>query len=304
MSRPSVSVVVPLYNHEKYIAAALDSVLCQSLPAAEIIVVDDGSTDGSAAIVERYARSHQQIRLWRHPNQGAHYTINTGIHLASGQYVAILNSDDAYAPHRLRECAGILAAQHDVTAVATGLEFMDDGGRPLRNAWYEGARAFYEEAGDLALALANGNFIMTTSNLVLCRSVFAEAGYFSGLRYAHDLDFLLRLLLTGKRIHLIDRPLMRYRLHAANTIKEDGLKVRAEWASVVAYFAYSLFSRRPVAAETWLYYQRLLQVAERHQLTKLIFMFLGFFQTLPPGEASSEAFLRHPEFRQRIMEIA
>ena len=304
MSHPSVSVVVPLYNHEKYLAVALDSVLDQSLPATEIIVVDDASTDGSAAIAQRYAERNPQIRLLRqHPNQGAHCAINTGIHMADGEYVAILNSDDAYVADRLRECAEVLTARQDIAAVATDLEFVNDRGTLVRNVWYEKARAFHRETGDLALALANGNFIMTTSNLVLRRSVFAEVGEFRGLRYAHDLDFLLRLLLAGKHIHLIERPLARYRLHATNTIKENDLKVRAEWASVVAYFAYSLFARRPAVRETWDYYRRLLQIAERHQLTKMIFMFLAFFQTLPPGEATSEAFLHHPEFQRHIMEI-
>lgn len=304
MSHPAISVVVPLYNHERYIAAALDSVLRQSLPAAEIIVVDDGSTDGSAAVAQRYAEQNPQIRLSRHPNQGAHSAINTGVGMARGEYVAILNSDDVYASDRLRECAKVLVANPDVAAVATALEFVDDDGTAVANPWYEQAKAFYGEIGDLGLALADGNFIMTTSNLVLRRSVFAEVGGFHGLRYAHDLDFLLRLIIAGKGIHLVDRALLHYRLHATNTIKEDHRNVRAEWASAVSCFAHKLFARRPPTPETWEYYRRLLRIAERHQLTTMIFMFLAFFQTLPPGEATSDAFLHHPEFQRHIMDIA
>jgi glycosyltransferase involved in cell wall biosynthesis len=303
-SLPSVSVVVPLYNHEAYLACALDSILCQTLPDAEVLVLDDGSTDGSAAIARRYAGRHPQIRFSSHANRGAHHTINAGIEAARADYVAILNSDDAYAPERLRECIGALARRPDAAAVATGIEFMDEAGRPTHNAWYEQACAFYAEAGDLALALANGNFIMTTSNLVVRRSVFAELGGFHGLRYAHDLDFLLRLLAAGRKIHLIDRALLRYRMHDANTIREDHRKVRAEWASVVSCFAHQVFAHRPPAPETWDYCRRLLAIAERHQLTRMMFMFLAFFRSLPPGAATSDAFLHHPEFQRHIMELA
>lgn len=304
MLLPAISVVVPLYNHERYIAAALESVLCQSLPAAEIIVIDDGSTDASAAVVERYAERHANIRLSRHPNRGAHSAINAGIGMARGEYVAILNSDDIYTSDRLRECAEILTHRDDIAAAASGLEFIDDDGGTVHNPWYEQAHAFYKEIADLGLALANGNFIMSTSNLVLRRSVFAEIGTFHGLRYAHDLDFLLRLVVAGARIHLIDRPLLRYRLHATNTIKENHRNVRVEWASAVSCFAYALFARRAPAPETWEYYRRLLRITERHQLTPMVFLFLGFFRTLPPNEVTADAFLRHPEFHRHVMEIA
>jgi glycosyltransferase involved in cell wall biosynthesis len=304
MTLPTVSVVVPLYNHQRYIAAALDSVCRQSLRPDEVVVVDDGSTDSSPCVVQQYAAANPTVRLRRQSNQGAHHAINTGMSEARGDIVAILNSDDAYAPERLHECVQVLKERDDIAAVATALDFMDDAGRAIPNPWYESARRYYDEVRDLAIALANGNFIMTTSNLVLRRSVAIELGGFKALRYAHDLDFLLRLLAEGKRIHLIDRPLLRYRLHAHNTIKEDHRKVRAEWASVLASFAYQLSNRRAPGGDTWQYFRLLLGVAERHQLTALLFMFLAFFATLPEGEVSSDAFLHHDEFRRQIIELA
>lgn len=304
MTFPTVSVIVPLYNHEGYIAAALDSVFRQSLRPDEVVVVDDGSTDSSPHLVQQYAEANPIVRLQRQSNQGAHHAINTGMSEARGDIVAILNSDDAYAPERLHECVRVLNEHDDVAAVATALDFMDDTGRAIRNPWYETARAYYHQVQDLGIALANGNFIMTTSNLVLRRSAVVELGGFKALRYAHDLDFLLRLLVAGKNIHLIDRPLLRYRLHAHNTIKEDHRKVRAEWASAVASFAYQVSKRRSPSADTWQYFRLLLSIAERHQLTPLIFMFLAFFATLPEDQVSSDAFFQHDEFRRHIIELA
>ncbi len=300
----SISVVVPLYNHQRYIEHALDSVLMQTLQANEIIVIDDGSQDDSAAIVEKYAKRESHVVLWRQANQGAHQAINTGIHLSRGEYVAILNSDDAYDSDRLSACVDYLARNPMVAAVATGLEFMDADGRAIENAWYAEVSAFYRRHEDIALALANGNFIMTTSNLVIRRSTFGKMGYFSSLRYAHDLDFMLRLLLSGQTLHILDRPLLRYRMHATNTIKENAAQVRLEWAAVVSFYIHSLMHRQLVGIDAWKAYQQLLDVAERHRLERLILLFLAYYAKLSPERTRSDAFLADPEFMRVLLETA
>ena len=176
----------------------------RSLRPSEIIVVNDGSTDGSERIMSEILHHHPDIVFWSQPNQGAYQAINAGIHRATGDLVAILNSDDCYHPQRLKRCAQVLAASTKITAVTTALDFMDASGKKVKNRWYERNRSFYDKEGDLPLALMNGNFFMTTSNIVIRRSVFQDIGYFAPLRYVHDLDFFLRLLVHGKHIH-IDR---------------------------------------------------------------------------------------------------
>ena len=94
-----VSVVIPSYNHAAYIREAVDSVLSQSLSDLELIVVDDGSQDESLDILAGY--SDRRFHLYTQLNQGAHAAINRGLHAAAGDYLAILNSDDAYHPQRL-----------------------------------------------------------------------------------------------------------------------------------------------------------------------------------------------------------
>src|SRR5262249_36342402 len=154
-----VSVIVPLYNHARYIAETLRSALVQSLPAHEIVVVDDGSTDDSAAIVEEMRGRHPEIRLWSKENGGAHSAINAGIQHATGDLIAILNSDDVYHPDRLAAMLQVLAGDPTADAVVTGLAFIDDDGRATRNSWYEDGVAFHRRTRDLALTLVNGNFL-------------------------------------------------------------------------------------------------------------------------------------------------
>ena len=291
-----VSVVIPLYNHERFIAQTLESVYRQSAIPKEVIVVDDGSQDASLAITRQAAQSHPETIIWSHPNQGAHYTINAGIHRATGEFVAVLNSDDIFHPERLAQCLALFDADPQLTAVCTGISFIDDNGNTIQNSWYEQARAFYNQIGDLSLALINGNFFMTTSNLIVRRSVFKEVGYFSNLRYAHDLDFFLRLLLNGKHISFHDKPLLTYRIHPTNTISEGILRVKVEWAAVVAFFVYNKWRRN----KNWKYASDLLKITDHHTLTRLLMFFFAFFQSLPPDNLSCDAFTQDSEFLRFI----
>ncbi len=105
MSRCTVSVIIPCYNHERYISEAIFSALGQSYSPTEIIVVDDGSSDRSPDVVRAISIERPNVIFWSHRNRGAHHTINAAIHRADCDLVAILNSDDRYAPRRLERIA-------------------------------------------------------------------------------------------------------------------------------------------------------------------------------------------------------
>jgi glycosyltransferase involved in cell wall biosynthesis len=297
--RSDVSVIVPVYNHERYIGAALASVLGQSVRPREILCIDDGSTDGSARVVEVIAREYSEIRFWSRPNRGAHHTLNEGIDAAVGTYVAILNSDDVFHPGRLARCLAVLDARPNVDVVGTGIDFVDGEGRRIKNPWYEAACAFHREAGDLGLALVHANLLMTTSNVVARRAVFDDVGAFDDLRYAHDLDFFLNLVAKGKRLAMVRRPLIQYRFHGANTISEAHTNVRLEWAAVAAVFARRLqvgADRRRAGPE---YQQKLREIMDRHGLGPAVSLLLRWLERTPssdpvpsPGTCLADAALR------------
>jgi len=295
---PSVSVVVPLYNHERFIAAALYSVFNQSHPAREIIVVDDGSSDTSFGVLQSLAQGRPEMVIWRSRNRGAHNAINAGVQRATSELVAILNSDDEYEPDRLRSVAAAFQADGKLDALATGLRCIDNDGAPVANAWYEGALAYYRQEGRLGRSLINGNFVVTTSNLVARRGLFDVIGGFSNFRYAHDLDFFLRLVSSERRFRILDDVMLRYRTHASNTISEGHDKVKVEWAVVTALFAHDMARRSGVATIS-----ELLDVLRQHGLDRVVLFLLAYFAHRPPRGIGADELFADPEAMKIVREM-
>jgi glycosyltransferase involved in cell wall biosynthesis len=126
---PKVSVVIPVYNREKYVRSAVDSILSQTFSDFELLVIDDGSTDGSIAVVQSY--SDPRIRFVRNnTNLGVSATRDKGIQLARGEYLAFLDSDDCAYPDRLRKQTAFLDNHPDYAAVGSWSEWMSEEGHP------------------------------------------------------------------------------------------------------------------------------------------------------------------------------
>lgn len=110
--QPFISVLVPVYNVEEYVEACLDSLLAQDFEDFEAIVIDDGSTDGSAALVDHYASSDPRVRVIHKENAGYGAALNLGLAHAKGEYIAILESDDVMCVHALAHMAHIARTHH------------------------------------------------------------------------------------------------------------------------------------------------------------------------------------------------
>jgi glycosyltransferase involved in cell wall biosynthesis len=297
---PRVSVVIPLYNHARFIAEAVESAIAQGDLVREIVVVDDGSIDESAVIMQRLCDRESRIVFWSQPNRGAHAAINAGLQRATGDLVAILNSDDAYLPDRLPALVATLASEPAADIAASGLVFVNEAGEAIDNPWYEAARGFYRSCGDLATALINGNFLMTTSNYLFRRSLLDEVGLFAPLRYMHDVDFGLRAIASGKRFALVDKPMLRYRMHSGNTIREDHGQVRMEWAVVAASFLASRWGRGQRGPIDWNQMIGVTDVLQRHQLLRAVQLCLMYLSHHPSDTLERSPLLADQEFRSAL----
>ena len=214
---PRVSVIIPAYNHEAYIGEAIASVLAQELADFELIIIDDGSTDATRERISGFSDS--RITFLTQENRGAAATLNRGLELARGRYLAILNSDDRYHPERLQRLASALADRPEAGLAVSAVRVIDPAGRPTAAAWLERGLKYYRKSGDLFAAVIRDNFVCTSSNLFFDRKLLAKTGPFLPLRYCHDLDFILRARIDGE-IFFCEQELLDYRVHESNTIKE------------------------------------------------------------------------------------
>jgi glycosyltransferase involved in cell wall biosynthesis len=232
-SHPLVSVIIPAYNHEKFIGAAVDSVLSQSITDLELIVINDGSTDQTGEIVQNY--TDKRMTYYYQENRDAYNTINRGLGLAKGKYIAILNSDDVFTSNRLER---LLKCQEDTCAkcIITDVIPLSDSGEEFTdpefgwNIWHQKNRNYYFECGDIYTAFLKGNFMVTTSNLFMTAEAMTKTGEFCSLRYLHDYDYIFRLMLScpGKVHYLAGEKLLYYRIHSGNTLGEAAITGREQ----------------------------------------------------------------------------
>lgn len=296
-----MSVVIPLYNHARYIEETLRSAMAQGQALREIIVVDDGSSDDSLAVAQALALNDERLIVWSQPNQGAPAAINHGMARATGEFIAILNSDDIFETERLATLTALLVANPGSDLAGSGLSFINGESQPIRDAWYEETLAVFERNRDIPLSLIEGNFLMTTSNLLFRRSLISRIGGFRNFRYAHDLDFLLRIQAYGGGIIIEPRNLMRYRRHQANTINEQHGNVRVEWAMVAAIHLHEwmALSRQPLDARRLLAFER---IFERHQLSMAVHLVLAKLRTVPIGLDGTMSILNDRAFLEIVRE--
>lgn len=236
---PLVSVLMPAYNHAPYVRAAVESVLGQTYGNLELVVIDDASMDETWEVLQSFEDA--RLRRYRHDaNQGAHATLNEALGLARGEFVAIINSDDVFAPDRIAAC---LETLHDTDAdlVGSDIVLIDAAGEPVPEHWW--VRAFSDlkrvwiETGDWHATMLHGNVFMTTSNCVFRRSWLEAVGDFRDLRYVLDYEWLLRGLIKDRRLAWLDAPLLHYRLHESNTISERPLAANLECAAMLRALA-------------------------------------------------------------------
>lgn len=250
-----VSVIIPAYNHERFVGAAVESVLGQSHPDIELIIINDGSTDRTGEIVQSYRDDRIVYRY--QDNRDAYNTINRGLSMATGDYIAILNSDDVYFSSRLER---LIAARLETGAeclFTNVVPISDEGGEYTDpafgwNVWHRKNRDFYRECGDLYVAFLKGNFMVTTSNLFMTAAAAGKVGGFCSLRYLHDYDYIFRMMLAypGKVRYLADEKLLYYRIHAGNTLSEAAITGREQDRQVIRKYMLAALPEecRPFAA--------------------------------------------------------
>ena len=229
-----VSCIIPCYNGERFLGKAIESVIAQTLSPAEIIVIDDGSTDDSAAVAARYA---DRVEYLRQDNAGPAAARNRGIELTHGDFVAFLDADDLWHPEKLERQAARFAARPELEACVTHL-----------TAFWEAEVRHEQEAlqGHVLTRSRLPGYVLQT--MLACRSAFVKAGMLNpALRFGEDTEWFIRARDEGVVLEMMPDVLVFRRFHANNLTRSRGNK--ALKSGILEMVQSSLERRRQTAID-------------------------------------------------------
>jgi glycosyltransferase involved in cell wall biosynthesis len=234
---PRFSVIIPAFNAAATLARAIDSVLAQTWPAHEIIVVDDGSTDATADVAARYGDA---VRLIRQTNRGVSVARNAGAAAATGDWLAFLDADDWYAPDRIKLHAEWIAEDATLDCLTGDYEYRDEVGTLLGTsmAQHESGRMMLAKASGTARAVMEtpaeiaafvADHFGDTHTLSMPRPSFIElGGYPTGYKVCEDVHLLTRLVAKSRRIGVICQGLGVYVIHGGSATRRDPVAAQRE----------------------------------------------------------------------------
>ncbi len=237
---PKVSIIIPSFNHEQFVAETIQSVLDQTYQDFEIVITDDGSTDSTVDIIKTFADRRIKLFCFQQ-NQGASRAANNCIDHSSGEYIAMLSSDDAFYPEKLEKQVEFLEKHTEIGAVFSQAEIINEQGGLLEKEDHFYQTAFLQENRNrfewLRYFFFNGNCLCHPSALIR-RQCYEHVGQYKEY-YAQlpDLDFWTRLC-SHYDIHIIPEKLIKFRVrdneaNASGIRPENTVRIRTEFFNIL-----------------------------------------------------------------------
>jgi glycosyltransferase involved in cell wall biosynthesis len=226
-----VSVLMPAYNAERYIAQAIESVLRQTFRDFELIVIDDGSSDRTQAIAEEYAATDSRVRVISHANIGMGESLNRAMAQARFEWIARLDADDLMLPHRLERQLAFVLDNPDVAVAASFVRFIAEDGRTL------GTGRYPYTSRSIVQQYLRDNLVISLSHpsVLIRRSVAQEVGGYRAQYWpCDDLDLWCRIAERGGTILVQPEILTEYRRHADSACSTSARQIEERRAWVQA----------------------------------------------------------------------
>ncbi len=237
---PKVSCSMPVYNAEKYLADAIDSILNQSFEDFELVVCNDGSTDGSVAILEAYAKKDSRVVfINRSENRGLIDTRNEILDHSQGEYFALMDADDISLSDRFERQVAFLDANPEHVLIGSRILLIDPDGHPMCAL---GIKETHEEIDEWHMEGHSGAAICNPTIMMRTQAVRDAGGYEHGTACAEDYDLFLRLAELGKLATLSD-VLLHYRQHLSSV----GYQRNAEQRQAIRVAVEKAYERRRIS---------------------------------------------------------
>ena len=234
MTTPLISVILPVYNAERYLRIAVQSVLDQSIRDFELIAVDDGSKDSSKKILDNFAQTDARIRVISRPNTGIVGALNDGLAAARGEFIARMDADDWVTPNRFETQVAFLRSHPSCVCVGSYFNYMDAEGALIK--W--NPRETDPIAIERTLLSGDGGALIHPV-IMARRSAIEQVGrYRKEAQWVEDLDLYLRLAQVGQ-LSNVSEVLLHYRYHteSVNFTRNEGRHERKLWVLQQAYAA-------------------------------------------------------------------
>lgn len=221
-----VSIIIPSYNHQSYVLAAVESVLQQDWPQIDLIVIDDGSTDGSPELLSDFHKKRGGFRLLLNTNKGLIKTLNEGVNLACGDFICELASDDILLQNSLAKRANYLSEHPEIGVVFADAYYMF-GSKKTKRLMNDRKDGFRSDKHSLLDLLSGKAKILFATGLFRKEVITGLGGFDEDFRYFEDVSMWFKLSLSTQ-IGYLNEPVMYYRKHGLNTSLSQKLSVRRE----------------------------------------------------------------------------
>lgn len=279
MEFPKVSVIIPVYNGERFLSEAIESVINQTYPNWEIIAINDGSTDRSMEILKHYkSKLSSLIHVINQENLGPSVARNSGIKKAKGEYIAFLDYDDLWLSEKLEKQVKFLESNNEISLIYCDCYIIDNNSNIEKDTYSEKTKFI---KGKIFKKLLSNNFI-PTSTVLLRKKVLDDVGLFN-LEYKISQDYDLWLRISDKYlIDFLKQPLAKYRFHSESISKDVKLMTNEDF-QILKYW----LNKKPElkmelkdqikSKIAHLYYQTVLYYYHNHKIKKAIKEFIKWF---------------------------
>ena len=219
----SISVIMPVYNSERYLSIAIESILTQTFQDFDFIIVNDGSTDSSLEIIQRFQTEDSRIRILDLPHQGITKSLNSAIGMAQGKYIARMDADDISMPTRFEKQYQYMEAHPEIAVCGAGALIIDEDGDVIRK---DRVVCTHENIEKRHLS---GKCSLKHSSVIIRADILRKVnGYNEELPYAQDFDLWFRIGEIGK-LENLPNALIKFR---RNSKSVSYLKKREQWESI------------------------------------------------------------------------
>ncbi|KHD38314.1 glycosyl transferase [Clostridium acetobutylicum] len=229
-----VSVVMPVYNSEKYLKESIESILNQSYSDFEFIIINDGSTDNSFKIIKEYAKLDKRINVISRENKGIVYSLNEAIQLAKGEYIARMDADDISAPKRIEKQLSFLKSHRDIDILGTQVKVVGNISNDIKEKNEKKLNIEFDIYDDNREKILNYWYCLAHPSVMFRKDILRELKGYNDFK-SEDLDLWLRAIESGFKIYKLKEELIYFRMHEESKTRvdnqnyeglKDGIKIK------------------------------------------------------------------------------